>query len=85
MYHATYARLKGETQPSRLERLIKALEAQQCKVQLNLADGLLNVDIPDEQMWWVLTGCITIFFEDFKDVADWSFKFGPTSPGPLTA
>lgn len=84
MYHATYARLKGG-RPSRLERLVKALEAQHCKVHLNLAEGLLNVDIPDEQMWWVLTGCITIFFEDYKDVADWSFKFKPTTPGALTA
>ena len=84
MYHATYAQLKGG-HPSRLERLVKALEAQRCKVRLNLADGLLTVDIPDEQMWWVLTGCITIFFEDYKDVADWSFKFKPAAPGTLTA
>ena len=84
MYHATYARLTGGT-PSRLERLVKALEAEQCKVRLNLGDGLLNVDIPDERLWWVLTGCITIFFEDYKDVAAWSFKFKPTPPGSLAA
>ena len=85
MYHATYARLKTGSQPSRLERLIKALEAEKCRVRLDLVDGFLNVEIPDERMWWVLTGCITIFFEDYKDVADWSFKFNSAAPSSLTA
>ena len=83
MYHATYARLKHEVSETRLERLVKALEAEDCKVGLDRKGGWLKVAIPDEKMWWVLTGCITVFFEDFKDVADWSFKFAP--PRPLVA
>jgi len=85
MYHATYAHLNNEASTPRLERLVKELKAQHCEVKLDLNRGLLNVNIPDDKMWWVLTGCITVFFDDFKDVADWSFKFMSPSAGPLTA
>ena len=85
MYHATYARLNNYVSTSRLGELVGALEAQQCKVSFNLDDMQLTIRIPDERMWWVLTGCITVFFEDFKDVADWSFKFQATSPDALAA
>ena len=82
MYHATYARIKQHVPKARLQRLVTALEAEQCRVKLE--DGWLNVSIPDEKMWWVLTGCITVFFEDYSDVADWSFKFS-SATGPLAA
>ena len=79
MYYKTYAQLNQGMKIPRLERLIKALEAHHCKVKLNLADMRLELDIPDEQLWWVMTGCITVFFERFRDVASWSFKFLPSS------
>jgi hypothetical protein len=85
MYHITYAQLNSEFSVPRLECLVKALEHRHCKVDLNLLDMRLDVEIPDEQMWWVLTGCITVFFEDFKDVASWSFRFTPTASKPLAA
>jgi len=85
MYHAAYAQLKTRVSESRLAGLIAALEAQDCKVQLNRREGWMNLAIPDEKMWWVLTGCITVFFENYKDVADWSFQFSPPSVGPLEA
>jgi hypothetical protein len=79
MYYRTYAHLKATMQVPRLEKLVKDLEAQHCQVKLNLADMRLELDIPDEQLWWVMTGCITVFFECFKDVASWSFKFLPSA------
>ena len=85
MYHAAYAQLKTSVSEKRLEGFIKALEAQDCKVQLNRREGWVNLAIPDEKMWWVLTGCITVFFEDFKDVADWSFQFSPPQRSSLEA
>lgn len=85
MYHAAYARLKKKVSEKRLAGFVEALEAQDCKVKLNRLEGWVNLSIPDEKMWWVLTGCITVFFEDFKDVADWSFQFSPPTPGSLEA
>lgn len=85
MYHAAYAQLKKSVSEQRLTGLIRALEAQDCKVHLNRREGWMNLDIPDEKMWWVLTGCITVFFEDYKDVADWSFQFSPPVTGSLEA
>lgn len=79
MYHAAYARLNKGVSFARVERMIAALEAQECRVRFDRDNGWLNIDIPDEKMWWVLTGCITVFFEKFKDVADWSFQFAPPS------
>ena len=80
MHHVTYAQLNQHYSVPRLEKLVHALERQRCRVRLDLREGRLDVEIPDDQMWWVLTGCITVFFEDFKDVASWSFKFLPSSP-----
>lgn len=85
MHHVTYAQLNERYSVVRLEQLVQALERQRCKVGLNLLDMRLDVEIPDEQMWWVLTGCITVFFEDFKDVASWSFKFLSSASAPLAA
>lgn len=85
MHHVTYVQLNERYSVARLEQLVRALERQRCKVGLNLLDMRLDVEIPDEQMWWVLTGCITVFFEDFKDVASWSFKFLPSASAPLAA
>lgn len=85
MYHATYAQLNAHYSVPRLEKLVRALERQRCRVRVNLNEMRLDVEIPDEQMWWVLTGCITVFFEDFKDVASWSFQFGSSPQGWLAA
>jgi hypothetical protein len=86
MYYKTYAYLKNNMQVPRLEKLVKALEAQHCRVKLNMTDMRLELEIPDEQVWWVITGCITVFFERFRDVASWSFRFQPSSlPDTLAA
>jgi hypothetical protein len=79
VYHATYAKLKVGASGPRLKELVNALESESCLVEVNLQDGCISVNIPDDKMWWVLTGCITVFFDDYKDVASWSFQFqGPS-------
>jgi hypothetical protein len=77
VYHATYARLKVGASLPRLQELVSALESEACLVEVNFNNGWINVSIPDDKMWWVLTGCITVFFDDYKDVASWSFQFRP--------
>ena len=85
MYYTTYATLNETGSTLRLASLVKALEAQHCQVKLNLPDMRLELGIPDDRVWWVLTGCITVFFEGFKDVASWSFKFHSDQRAALAA
>lgn len=60
---------------NRLFLLVEALKNEGCHVHLDSEDVILSFEVPDEKMWWVLTGCITIFFDKFADVATWSFQF----------
>jgi hypothetical protein len=79
MYYTTYAHLANNISVARLESLVKSLEAQQLKVHLNLSQMCLELAVPEDKLDWVLNGFITVVFDGFKDVADWSFKFVPSS------
>ncbi|NOK79076.1 MAG: hypothetical protein GFH24_608434n33 [Chloroflexi bacterium AL-N5] len=80
MYYKTHARLVEDYQPARLQELMAALEAKNCTVMLNSTQERLELGIPDEQLWWVLSGFITVFFQPFADVAIWSFSFEVSTP-----
>jgi hypothetical protein len=81
--YSTYAQLLQTASVDRLSVLVESLEALHCKVRVDVASKLLELSIPEDQLDWVINGFITVFFDGFKDVAAWSFRFH--SPIPLAA
>jgi hypothetical protein len=83
--YSTYAQLVNTGSLGRLDALIESLEALQCKVRVDISSRLLELLIPEEKLDWVINGYITVFFDGFKDVADWSFRFQPAHPLAIAA
>jgi hypothetical protein len=83
--YSTQAQLLQTASLARLDVLIESLEALHCKVRVDVSSKLLELLIPEEKLDWVINGYITVFFDGFKDVADWSFRFQPAQPLALAA
>jgi hypothetical protein len=78
--YSTYARLLQTASLARLDALVESLEALHCKVHVDISSKLLELSIPEDKLDWIINGYITVFFDSFKDVADWSFRFQSNQP-----
>ncbi len=83
--YSTYAQLLQTASLARLDVLVESLEALHCRVRVDIASKLLELSIPEDKLDWIINGYITVFFDSFKDVADWSFRFQPAQPLALAA
>lgn len=83
--YTTHAQLLQTASLARLDALVVSLEALQCKVRIDVSSKILRLFIPEDRLDWVINGYITVFFDSFRDVADWSFRFQPAETLALAA
>lgn len=71
----SHATLRSNHSETRLYRLVHDLEGLGCRTRVDRSRGNLTFEVPTSSLWWIPTGCATVFFSTYSDVALWSYHF----------